>query len=89
MPANLSADVEPGELLLKAGERAGAQMKFACGSCFCGTCVVEVLSGMANLSEPAPAEIEVLGQINKHPERYRLACCARVERGEAQIRVPV
>jgi ferredoxin len=87
LPANLSADVEPGELLLKAGERTGAQMKFACGSCFCGTCVVEVLSGMDNLSELTSAEIGVLEQINKNPENYRLACCTRVKCGEVQIRV--
>jgi ferredoxin len=87
LPADLSAEVEPGESLLKAGERAGAQMKFACGSCFCGTCVVEVVSGMDNLSAPTPAELEVLEQINKSPAQYRLACCTRLERGEVQIRV--
>jgi len=87
LPANLSAEVEPGELLLKAGERTGAQMRFACGSCFCGTCVVEVVSGMDNLSAPTPAELDVLAQINKNPAQYRLACCTLLERGEVQIRV--
>jgi len=87
LPVGLSAEVEPGESLLKAGERTGAQMRFACGSCFCGTCVVEIVSGMDNLSAPTPAELEVLAQINKDPAQHRLACCTRLQRGEVQIRV--
>ncbi|MGL5805073.1 MAG: 2Fe-2S iron-sulfur cluster-binding protein [Xenococcaceae cyanobacterium] len=37
----------------------------------CGTCVVEIVKGMENLSEKTPFEQKVL---RKKPENYRLAC---------------
>ena len=46
MPANVSAEVEAGELLLDAGEKAGVEMEAGCFNCSCGTCAVEVVSGM-------------------------------------------
>ena len=46
LPANVSAEVEPGELLLEAGEKAGVEMEAGCFNCSCGTCAIEVVSGM-------------------------------------------
>ncbi|MGK7894628.1 MAG: 2Fe-2S iron-sulfur cluster-binding protein [Microcystaceae cyanobacterium] len=37
----------------------------------CGTCIVEVLTGMENLSPPTNFEKRVL---KKKPDNYRLAC---------------
>lgn len=37
----------------------------------CGTCIVEIIAGMENLSEKTPFEQRVL---KKKPETYRLAC---------------
>ncbi|MBI5383244.1 MAG: (2Fe-2S)-binding protein [Verrucomicrobia bacterium] len=79
LPANTSADVPPGELLLDAGEKAGVDMEAGCFNCSCGTCVVEVTDGMANLEEPTPEELDVLDQWNKDPERFRLTCCVKVK----------
>src|SRR5262245_41969536 len=56
LPAEKSAEVEPGELLLEAGEKAGVEMEAGCFNCSCGTCVVEIVSGMENLAEPTPEE---------------------------------
>jgi ferredoxin len=86
LPANVSAEVEPGELLLEAGEKAGVEMEAGCFSCSCGTCVVEVVSGMENLEPPTPEELDVLDQWNRDPEKYRLACCVRIQKGEVVIR---
>lgn len=88
LPANVSAEVEPGELLLEAGEKAGVEMEAGCFNCSCGTCVVEVVSGMANLEEPTPEELDVLDQWNRDPEKYRLTCCVRVKGGDVSIRPP-
>lgn len=88
LPANVSADVASGELLLDAGEKAGVEMEAGCFNCSCGTCVVEVVSGMANLEEPTPEEYDVLDQWNRDPEKYRLACCVRIKEGEVVIRPP-
>lgn len=88
LPANVRAEVPPGELLLEAGEKAGVEMEAGCFNCSCGTCVVEVVSGMANLEDPTPEELDVLDQWNRDPEKYRLACCVRIQRGEVAIRPP-
>jgi len=86
LPANVSAEVPPGELLLEAGEKAGVEMEAGCFNCSCGTCVVEVVSGMAALEDPTPEELDVLDQWNRDPEKYRLSCCVRVKEGEVTIR---
>ena len=86
LPANVSAEVEPGELLLEAGEKAGVEMEAGCFNCSCGTCAVEVVSGMENLEEPAPEELDVLDQWNKDPEKVRLTCCVKILKGEVVLR---
>jgi ferredoxin len=86
LPANVSAEVEAGELLLEAGEKAGVEMEAGCFNCSCGTCVVEVVSGMENLSEPTPEELDVLDAWNKDPDKYRLTCCVKVDKGDVVIK---
>ena len=88
LPANVSAEVEPGVLLIEAGEKAGVEMEAGCFNCSCGTCVVEVVSGMENLEEPTPEELDVLDQWNRDPEKFRLTCCVRVRDGDVVIRPP-
>ncbi len=79
LPSNRFAEVEPGELLLRAGEKAGVEMEAGCFNCFCGTCLVEVLSGMENLEAPSDNELDVLDQWNKDAEQFRLCCCVKVK----------
>lgn len=86
LPVGASAEVEPGELLLEAGEKAGVEMEAGCFNCSCGTCVIEVVSGMENLEEPSPEELDVLDQWNKDPEKFRLTCCVHVKAGDVVLR---
>ncbi|MBL9135897.1 MAG: (2Fe-2S)-binding protein [Verrucomicrobiales bacterium] len=88
LPADVSAQVSAGELLIEAGEKAGVDMEAGCFNCSCGTCVVEVVRGMEFLEEPTPEELDVLDQWNKDPEKFRLTCCVRVKEGEIVIRQP-
>ncbi len=85
LPGNHVAEVEPGTTLLDAGEHAGVDMEAGCFNCSCGTCVAEVVSGMENLEEPTPEELDVLDQWNKDPEKYRLTCCVKVVKGDVTI----
>lgn len=86
---NKSAEVPDGQLtILQAGEKAGVDMEFGCRDCSCGTCVIEVVQGMENISEPTDQELDVLDTWNKDPEQYRLACCVKVMKGEVMIREP-
>ncbi|HAM70145.1 MAG TPA: ferredoxin [Verrucomicrobiales bacterium] len=86
LPTNASAEVDPGELLIEAGEKAGIEMEAGCFNCSCGTCVVEVVSGMENLEAPTPEELDVLDQWNKDPEKFRLTCCVRIRNGDVTLR---
>jgi ferredoxin len=86
LPAARVASVPAGEILLKAGEKAGVEMEAGCFHCFCGTCIVEVVQGGENLSEPTPEELEVLDSWNRDPQVYRLACCTRIAAGDVVIR---
>ena len=88
LPANVSAEVPTGELLLEAGEKAGVEMEAGCFNCSCGTCVVEVVAGMENLEEPTPEELEVLDAWNKDAEKFRLTCCVKIKGGEVTIKQP-
>jgi ferredoxin len=87
MPGGQSAEVEPGTLLLDAGEEAGVEMEAGCFNCSCGTCAVAVDSGMENLEPPTDEELNVLDQWNKDPEKYRLTCCVKVLKGDVVIRM--
>ena len=88
LPANVSAEVTDGENLIEAGELAGVEMEAGCFNCSCGTCAVEVVSGMENISEPTDEELDVLDQWNRDPEKFRLTCCVRVRAGAVSIRPP-
>ncbi len=82
-----SAEVPDGELtILEAGEKAGVDMEFGCRDCTCGTCAVEIASGMENLSTPTEQEIDVLDTWNRDPEKFRLTCCVKVMKGEVVVR---
>ena len=88
LPAGATAEVPAGELLLDAGEKAGVEMEAGCFNCSCGTCVVEVVSGMENLDEPTAEELEVLDAWNKDPEKFRLTCCVKMREGDVTIKQP-
>lgn len=86
LPANASAEVESGALLLDAGEKAGVEMEAGCFNCSCGTCVAEVVQGMQHLDDPTPEELDVLDAWNRDPEKYRLTCCVRIKDGDVVLR---
>jgi ferredoxin len=86
LPAQVSAEVPDGENLIEAGELAGVEMEAGCFNCSCGTCAAEVVSGMENLTEPTPEELDVLDQWNKDPEKFRLTCCNKILQGEVVLR---
>lgn len=85
LPSQATVEVEPGTLLLAAGEKAGVDMEAGCFNCSCGTCVARVVDGMENLEEPSPEELDVLDQWNKDPEKYRLTCCVKVLKGKVTL----
>jgi ferredoxin len=87
LPGGQSAEVPADTLLLDAGEKAGVEMEAGCFNCSCGTCAVAIASGMENLDPPTDEELNVLDQWNKDPEKYRLTCCVKIQKGEVVIRL--
>jgi ferredoxin len=68
-----------GSPLIECCEEAG--VPFACTEGVCGTCVIEVLEGMDNLSEFTQEERDFLGD----PGRERLACQCKIKGGCVKI----
>ena len=71
--------LEDGESIIEACEEQG--VPFACTEGVCGTCVIEVSSGMDNLSEFTQEEKDFLGEQDKE----RLACQCKIRGGCVKI----
>jgi ferredoxin len=68
-------DLEDEAPIAEACEEAG--VPFACTEGVCGTCVVEVVEGMENLSSFTQEEMDFLGEQDKE----RLACQCKIKGG--------
>ena len=79
VPAQKSVEVAQNTKLLLAGRKAGADLRFGCASCRCGTCGVKILESTEALS-PLKKDEELLLLRLKLPidGTVRLACQARV-----------
>jgi len=74
-------ELEDNAPIAEACEEAG--VPFACTEGVCGTCIVEVVSGMENLSEPTEAELDFLGEDGVCKER--MACQCRIKKDTVSI----
>ena len=74
--------VEDGSPLEEACEEAG--VPFACSGGLCGACIVEIQSGMENLSPPTQAEKDFIGEAGLSHER--MACQCSVLSGTVTIK---
>lgn len=66
-------ELADGSPIAEACEEAG--VPFACTEGVCGTCVIEVVDGMENLSSFTEEEKDFLGALDKE----RLACQCRIK----------
>ncbi len=72
-------EVKDGSILRKACEELG--VLFPCGGMgVCGGCLVEILEGAENLTEPTDAEKDMFLESNQ-----RLACQCKIMRGTVKI----
>ena len=74
---NTTIAVPRGTRIVEVAEKVGASIPFGCKENDCGDCMVDVLEGAANLSDPSPLEIDLLKQKFAKPNN-RLACQAMV-----------
>lgn len=69
--------VPRGTRIVEVAEKVGASIPFGCKENDCGDCLVEVLQGAENLSEPSTLEADLLRKKFARPSQ-RLACQAMV-----------
>lgn len=93
-PDSVSIEARPGmtvlEAVREAGLARGEPVDWECGDGGCGVCVLGVVEGADRLDPPDPATgemktIQITEQVVPDPNRYRLACLARV-RGTVRLR---
>ncbi len=72
-------ELEENSPIAEVCEEAG--VPFACTEGVCGTCVIEVLEGMENLSPFTQEEMDFLGEQDKE----RLACQCKLRGGCVKI----
>jgi ferredoxin len=72
-------ELQDGEPIAQACEDAG--VPFACTEGVCGTCVIEVIEGMDNLSDFTQEEKDFLGTL----DRERLACQCKIKCGSVKL----
>lgn len=69
--------VPVGTRVIEVSEKAGSAIMYGCRECDCGNCLMVVVEGMENLSEPSVLEERVLRE-NLASRDERLACQAQV-----------
>jgi ferredoxin len=73
--------VPDGDPIASICEEAG--VPFACTEGVCGTCIIEVVEGMENLSPQTQEEKDFLGEENN---KERMACQCKLKSGLLKIK---
>ncbi len=73
-------ELDDGAPIAEICEEAG--VPFACTEGVCGTCVIEVVEGNENLTEPSQEEVDFLGD---DCSEERLACQCNVKSGNVTL----
>ena len=74
---DVTVTVPAGVRVIEISERVGAGIVYGCREGDCGTCLMEIIDGLENLSVPSVLESKVL-QENMAGKNFRLACQAQV-----------
>ena len=81
-------DVPEGGAIVDICDEATAPVPFSCRGATCGTCRIEIVEGAELLEPPEPAEEDLLS-ICADPPGVRLACQAKLKKGDGLVRVRI
>lgn len=70
-------ELNENELMLDAAVERDVELDYSCREGMCDSCMVRVLAGVENISEPTQEEIDMLGDEVK--QGFRLSCQVRVK----------
>jgi len=77
---NVEVNVPDGSNLEEPCEKQG--IPFACSEGICGSCVIEIVEGMENLTDFTDAELDFFGEKGSE----RLACQCKIKKGTVKIK---
>ena len=81
---------KPGESILAVANRENHYLGEICFQGNCACCLVELSKNAhKQLENPSIKESEVLKVLNKSPERFRLACQAKINRLPLEVNKPL
>ncbi|MDR3347879.1 MAG: (2Fe-2S)-binding protein [Helicobacteraceae bacterium] len=83
----LAVNCKPGETLQAVIEKMGSGLPFGCRDGQCGTCIVDVVSGMDFLSPKTEKEKVVLANFPDASPNARLVCQMKVQKHDGLIRL--
>ncbi|KXF81514.1 2Fe-2S iron-sulfur cluster-binding protein [Enterovibrio coralii] len=69
-----SVELASGSSLIDMEDTGKSEVPFGCRSAACGTCLIDVVSGMNNLSPRTEEEQDLLSDLDMDGENRRLAC---------------
>ncbi|WP_028025077.1 2Fe-2S iron-sulfur cluster-binding protein [Enterovibrio calviensis] len=69
-----SVQLSSGGSLIDLEDAGQSEVPFGCRSAACGTCAIDVTSGMNNLSPKNEEEIDLLDTLDMDGDKRRLAC---------------
>ncbi len=74
---DLTITVPVGTRVIEVSEKVGSSIMYGCRECDCGNCLMQVVEGIENLSEPSVLEDQVLRDVMAG-RKERLACQAQI-----------
>ncbi|HLD22186.1 MAG TPA: 2Fe-2S iron-sulfur cluster-binding protein [Patescibacteria group bacterium] len=75
---DLEVDAEVGSNLKEVAQAEGSSIPFGCEQGVCGTCLVNIVEGEDNVSDPTDQEKETLAAMGAEPGQ-RLACQCQID----------
>jgi ferredoxin len=80
-----TVSVPTGTRIIEISEREGSGIVYGCKEGDCGTCIMDVVEGWENLSQPSIVEDRILRE-NAAGRHQRLACQAQVLGGKVVVK---
>ncbi|WP_407330780.1 2Fe-2S iron-sulfur cluster-binding protein [Enterovibrio sp. 27052020O] len=69
-----TVELSSGSSLIDLEDTGRSEVPFGCRSAACGTCAIDVVAGMNNLSPKNEEEIDLLDTLDMDGDKRRLAC---------------
>ncbi|HHD77893.1 MAG TPA: 2Fe-2S iron-sulfur cluster binding domain-containing protein [Campylobacteraceae bacterium] len=83
----LAINVKPGKTIQDIVEASGSALPFGCRDGECGTCVVQIETGMEFLNEMNDKEKAVMKMLGETSPKARLACQMKIAEPNGLVRI--